>query len=168
VHPAFADPCQPQVRVTRGDGTLFPSGTKLIQQQWPYMGRSPGYYTLIEDVPEELKSCIGLRVGSLGTRQDFYLDPQHDFICVRWIRWKQKSGDWVKEWETQNGTLVQLPQGPWYAAKQVRINYIAPDGSMVTRETVWNIDVTVLREDEFPPDTFNGDKLLEGAQIETY
>jgi len=168
VHPAVAN-SRDEARVLRSkSGDSLSMESKPIEEQWPYMSRNPSNYTLIEDAPDELKSYVGLRIGGPEIRQDFYTDPQHDSICVRWIRWKQKAGDWVKEWEEQKGDFVQLPQGPWYAAKQVRINYIDPDGSMVTRETVWNIDVTVLRENEFPPDTFKGDKLLEGAKVETY
>jgi hypothetical protein len=168
VHPVYPD-SRNEVRVLRLRGRdLFPSASKPIEEQWPYANYSPAGLAVIDDAPEELRGYIGLRIGGPDTRQDFYIDPQHDSICVRRIRWKPKSGDWVKDWEEQKGDLVQLPQGPWYAAQRVQITYLAPDGSMVTRETVWNIDVTVLREDEFPPDTFNGDKLLEGAKVETY
>jgi len=167
-HPVYPD-SRNEVRILRLQGRDgFPSSSKPIEEQWRYTDYGPAGFGVIGDAPEELRGYIGLRAGGPEIRQDFYTDPQHDFICVRWIRWKQKSGDWVKEWETRKGDFIQLPQGPWYAAKQVGINYIDPDGSMVTRETVWNIDVTVLRENDFPLDAFNGGKLLEGAKIETY
>jgi hypothetical protein len=38
------------------------------------------------------------------------------------------------------------------------------DGSRVDS----NIDIKVLEENEYPADTFNGEKLLEGAKVESY
>jgi hypothetical protein len=34
-------------------------------------------------------------------------------------------------------------------------------------ETV-NVDIELLEEGDFPPDTFNGQELTEGAKLETY
>jgi len=167
-HPAVGN-TRDEVRVMPSHGpALLPSSSKPIEEQWSYTSYNPAGFVVIEDAPQALRGYLGLRAGGADRRQEFYLDPQHDFICARWIQWKQRSGDWVKEWEERRSDFVQLPQGAWYAAKHVRISYIDAKGSMVTRETVWNIDVAVLQENDFPPDTFNGDKLLEEAKLETY
>jgi hypothetical protein len=48
------------------------------------------------------------------------------------------------------------------------VNYPNPERGTVKNGANWNIDVQLLPGADFPPDTFNGDKLLEGAKVETY
>ena len=69
--------------------------------------------------------------------------------------------------------LKQLPQGQWYATKKYLKSYGSPLRGTVGYEKTWNLDFKIFQEDEFPPDTFNGEKMLEdakreGAVIETY
>jgi len=144
----------PEVRVMRvRSDYLMGSYSKPIENQWRLEGHDPGQYTIIKDAPKDLAAYVGLRSERGDIRREFYLDPAHDYICVREIWWKQRSGQWEKQRDINDVAFERLPQGQWYISK---------------RGDNWNLRVTVLQEDEFPADTFNGEKLLEGAVIETY
>lgn len=168
-HPALSGMREPEVRVMRVSTNLLPSSSKPIENQWPYANRKPGSFAWIDDAPEELSSYIGLRIESGDIRRDFYIDPEHDYMCAGWIWWKERSGSWEKEREYELSGFAQLPEGQWYATKEVLIGYPDPETGIGGPEANWNIDVKVLKQDEYPPDTFNGEKLLEGAKkVETY
>ena len=64
--------------------------------------------------------------------------------------------------------MTRLPTGHWYAAKRIVVTYPNPERGTVQGGETLNIDVALLEEDDFPPDTFNGQKLTEGAKLETY
>jgi hypothetical protein len=168
VHPVYPD-SRNEARVLRpqgGDG--LPLSSKPIEEQWPYANNDPAGFEMISNAPEELSRYIGLRVNSADIRRELYVDPEHDFICVRWIWWKLRSGQWEKEREYEYSNFVRLPEGQWYAGKRVLVTYPDPERGTVQGGANWNIDVQVLAEGDFPPDAFNGQKLLEGAKIETY
>jgi hypothetical protein len=144
----------PEVRVMRvSSDYLMGSSSKPIENQWPLDIRTPSRYAIIKDTPRELASYVGLRSERGDTREELYLDPEHDYICVRQIWWKLRSGHWEKQRDFDDVAFERLPEGQWYVSQ---------------RGDNWNLRVTVLQEDEFPPDIFNGEKLLEGAVIETY
>lgn len=166
--PPFNDTREPEARVMRTRTDLLPSSSKTIEDQWSYATRNLSSFERIEDVPNELNKYIGLRISSGDIRRDFYIDPEHDYIYARWIWWKQRSGTWEKVREYENSDFTQLPEGQWYAKRRVLITYPDPERGTGRGGADWNIDVKLLKEDEFPPDTFNGEKLLEGAKIETY
>ena len=168
VHPVYPD-SRAEARVLRArDAMGLPLSSKPIEEQWPYVVYSPAGFAVIDDAPQELRGYIGLRAGGADRRQEFYLDPQHDFICVRWIWWKQRSGQWEKEREYESSGFTRLPQGQWYVTKQSLVTYPDPERGTVRGGSNRNLDVQLLEESDFPPDTFNGNKLLEGATIETY
>jgi hypothetical protein len=156
-HPVYPD-LRNEVRVLRVQGRDgLPLSCRPIEGQWPYTGYNPAALGLIDDAPEELRGYVGLRIGGPDVRQEFYLDPQHDFICARWIRWELRSAQWEKRHDCELSGFTRLPEGQWYATQRT-----------VRGGANWNIDVQLLEEAEFPADTFNGDKLLEGAKVETY
>ena len=132
---------------------LMSSSSKPIGNQWPLDIGNPSQYTIIKDAPEDMAAYVGLRSERGDDRREYYLDPEHDYICVRQIWWKQRSGQWEKQRDFGDVAFERLPQGQWYVGQ---------------RGDNWNLRVTVLQENEFPPDTFNGETLLEGAVIETY
>lgn len=168
LHPEVSN-SRDRVRVTRADsGFLLPTSSKPIEQQWPYANRDPASFELISDAPEELRSYIGLRVNSGDIRREMYLDPEHDYICVRWIWWKRRAGQWEQEREYEYSALTRLPAGPWYAQRRILVTYPDPDRGTVRGGANWNIDVQPLEEDDFPPDAFDSQKLTEGAKLETY
>jgi len=164
--PEFRKKSEPQVRVKR-DSLLFNS-SRPHKALWPYANRNPARFEWIEDAPEELSGYIGLRINMGDIRRDFYIDPEHDYICIRWIWWKQRSGVWEKKREYESSDFVQLPEGQWYAGKRILIIYPDPERGTVRGGANWNIDFKVLEENQYPPDAFNGQLLLEGAKVETY
>jgi hypothetical protein len=168
LHPEVSN-TRDRVRVTRADNGFFlPTGSKPIEAQWPYANRNPASFELIDDAPEELRSYIGLRINGADNRREYYIDPEHDYICVRWIWWKQRSGTWEKEREYAYSDLTRLPEGQWYARKRILVTYPDPDRGTSRGGSNRNIDVEPLEEGDFPPETFNGQRLTEGAELETY
>jgi len=150
------------------DGDLLPVDSKPMEEQWFYSRLGSARFERIEDAPEELSKYIGLRTNSADIRREYYIDPEHDYVCVRNIWWKLRAGQWEKEREYEWSDFVRLPEGQWYAARQVLVTYPDPERGTVRGGAHWNIHVELLEEADFPPDTFNGQKLLEGAKIETY
>jgi len=168
VHPVY-DNSRNEARVMWHRGRdLLPSSSKPIEEQWPYVDRSPKSLEAITDAPEELSRYIGLRIEGGTVRREFYIDPEHDFICAHWIWWKLWSDRWEKEREYEYSDFAQLPGGQWYATKRILVTYPDPERGTARGGAHWNIDVQVLEEGDLPPDTFNGEKLLEGATIETW
>jgi hypothetical protein len=168
-HPAFEDLKTPKTRVTRSWRGGLPESAQFIERHWAYcINRSPTQFKLIDDAPESLSKYIGIKTESGDIRRDHYIDPEHDYIRVQNIWWKMRDGQWEKEREYIATEMAQLPAGQWYVTKRKLITYPDPDRGTTGYEYNFNIDIKLLEEDEFPPDTFNGEKLLEGAEIETY
>ena len=95
------------------------------------------------------------------------------WICLNEVWWEKVAGQWAKEREYQLFDLKQLPQGQWYATRQNLRTYDNPERKTHGHEITRNLDLRLLEEKDFPPDLFNGDKLLEkakreGVLIETY
>ena len=167
---------EPTIRIQKSRG-LF-STDQPHREFWPH-ARIRADFKLIDDPPEEMSGYIGLRtepVSQLGvSRSDFYIDPEHDYICVRHLYWRLKAdtNSWEKEFEHQYSDFTQLPQGQWYPQRILTIFSDPEKGRIVRRgggrtSINKNIDIQLLNEDEFPPDTFNGEKLLEDAKVETF
>lgn len=168
VHPVYAD-SRDEVRVTRSrDGFLLGMWSRPIELQWPWERHNPASYELIDDAPEAFRAYIGLKREGGSIRRDYYLDPEHDYICVHNIWWKQRSGQCEKEREYEHSDFKRLPTGQWYAGKWTVITYPDPERGTVRGGETKNIEVEVLDEGDFPRDTFDGEKLMEGATLETY
>ncbi|MHC4745401.1 MAG: hypothetical protein ACYS8Z_26100 [Planctomycetota bacterium] len=166
-HSGFPDANSlPVVRVTREKSLMLTSWPH--DKQWPYVNRSPSSFELIEDLPEELAGCIGLRINAGDIRRDFYVDPDHGYICVRWIWWKERSGNWEKEREYELSGFTRLPGGQWYVRSCILTTYADPTRGTSQGGANWSVDIELLDEEDFPPDIFNGAKLLEGTKIESY
>ncbi len=158
-----------EARVLReNDAMGLPVSSKPIEEQWFYARLNPAGFEPIEDAPQELRAYVGLRTNAADIRREYYVDPEHDYICVRNIWWKLRAGTWEKEREYEYSGFTRLPQGQWYATRQTVVTYPNPERGTVRGESNWNLDVQLLEEADFPPDTFNGDRLLEGAKVETY
>jgi hypothetical protein len=168
LHPVFPDsPAEARVTKSR-DGRGLPTNSRPIEEQWSYVTGTLAGLEVIADAPEELSKYIGLRNDSGDIRREFYIDPEHDYLCIRNIWWKQRLGRWEKEREYEYSDFTRLPEGQWYAAKCILVTYPDPERGTVRGGANWNIAVQLLEEGDFPPDTFNGEKLLEGAKLETY
>jgi hypothetical protein len=80
------------------------------------------------------------------------------------VWWEKSAGKWAKERDYKLLDLKRLPEGQWYATKEQLESY---------HKLTWNLDFQLLQKNEFPPDIFNGDKLLnesrrDGTVIESY
>ena len=137
-------------------------------KQWPYAKKAAAQFEIIQDMPQELNGCIGLRSNIGDIRREMYLDPAHDYICVKWIWWKLRSGNWEKERQYELSGLTSLPEGQWYASSCLLTIYTNSERGTRQREVNWSINIEVLDEGDYPPDVFKGEKLLEGAKVETY
>ncbi|UCF17765.1 MAG: hypothetical protein JSW59_09930, partial [Phycisphaerales bacterium] len=167
-HPAFEDMKTPKTRVRRSWREGLPEEAHFIEEQWRYMNHRAERFKYIDDAPESLSSYIGIRIESGDIRRDHYIDPEHDYIRVRNIWWKKRDGKWEKEGEYATVEMSQLPDGQWCVTKRKLITYPNPERGTSGREYNYTIDIKLLEKGEFPPDTFNGEKLMEGAEIQTY
>ena len=167
-HPAFEDLRTPKTRVTRSWRRGLPQEAHFIEEHWVYSELPPERFGIIEDAPENLKNYIGIRKESGTIRRDYYIDPERDYIRVRWIWWVLRDGEWQKQREYVNVEMRQLPTGHWYETKRKLIQYPNPEKGYSRHEENYMIDIELLNEDDFPLDTFNGEKLLDNAEIETY
>lgn len=167
-HPAVSN-TRDEVRVNRSDdGFLLPMWSRPMELQWPWERRNPASFELIDDAPDEFRAHVGLRSQGGSTRRDYYLDPAHDYICVHNTWWKLRSGRWEKEREYAHSNFTRLPTGQWYAGRWTVITYADSEQGTNRHEETKHIAVESLEEGDFPPDIFNGQKLLEGAELETY
>ena len=167
-HPAFEDLKTPKVRVTKSWRKGLPEKAHFIEENWEYMDRDVKAFQFINDAPESLRRYIGIKTESGDIRRDYYIDPEHDYILSQNIWWQKRNGKWKKEREYFVTELSQVPDGQWFISKRKLITYGNQEKGTSGWEYNYNIDITLLEEDEFPPDTFNGDILLEDTRIETY
>lgn len=154
------------VRISRGKDLMLSSWPH--DKQWPYVKQAASRFEIIQDLPEELSGCVGLRSDSGDIRREMYIDPVHDYICVKWIWWKLRSGNWQKERQYELSGFTPLPEGQWYANNCLLTTYADPERGTSQGGANWSIDIQVLDEDDYPLDAFDGEKLMEGAEIETY
>jgi hypothetical protein len=168
-HPAFENEKTPKTRFRRSWREGLPMEAQFIEEYWQYsINRNPTQFEFIDDAPEFLSKYIGIKTESGIIRRDHYIDPEHDYICIQNIWWKKRDGRWEKEREYIATEMAQLPTGQWYVTKRKLITYPDPERGTVGYEYNYIIDIKLLEKDDFPPDTFNGEKLLEGAEIKTY
>ena len=153
---------QPITKVIRNLGYPY-FGDNLKDQLWPYaMWRGLDDFEIISDHPKAPPGCVTLLSG----RFHFFVDTEKDYICIKRIRAQSKEDRGRDFWLTD---FAQLPTGHWYAKRSHVIAHLNTEREHSnTDEEHWLINIELLEEDEFPPDIFNGEKLLEGAKLETY
>ena len=157
---------QSTIRVNRGKSLMLSSWPH--DKLWPYAKQTASRFEFIQDLPQELSGCIGLRRDSGDIRREFYVDPAHDYICVKWIWWKLRSGNWEKERQYELSGFTRLPEGHWYASNCLLTTFADPERGTGQGGANWSIDIEVIDEGDYPLDVFNGEKLMEGAKVETY
>ncbi len=167
-HPAVESLRTPKVSVTRSIFEQLSWPARFIERQWDYTRHGARRFEFIDEASEGMSEYIGLRIEGPDFRGDYYIDPEHDYIEVAEIWWKLRDGQWQKRSEDICEEMAQLPGGQWYVTKRKEIRYEKHERRTRTSEYNYTIDITLLEADEFPPDTFNGEKLLEGAELETY
>lgn len=172
-HPCFTAnvPSEPEARVMtlgpRAALRMLPNSPQWPHTQpWPYVDTA-GPWKVVEQSEDVPPGYVCLRYESAGDRRDCIIDPAHDYICVNYIWWKQKDGQWIKDRQDQLLDLQRLATGQWYARRWKIVGWTL-ETPPKQYETVHQDDIQVLEEGDFPPDLFNGEKLLEGARVETY
>jgi hypothetical protein len=157
----------PQVRVTRmaAEDFFASGGNPIVLFQWPVGPAITSYvYEVVSGGSETPAGCIALRGEKGGSRSDIYLDPSVNYICVRSVNWFKPHGEWEKTTEQWLSRFQRLPGGQWYAARRLWIDYGGPEPRRHRSQEYWNIDLKVLKADEFPAGLLDAHKLLEGVQ----
>ncbi len=87
-----------------------------FDNQWPYIG-NVGPIWVVKDEPNTPPGCVLMRYEGTGVRRDWYIDTEHDDICVKKIEFHEyeDSGEFINPSETEWTNLTQLPSGQWYA-----------------------------------------------------
>ncbi|MFA5864941.1 MAG: hypothetical protein WC975_09670 [Phycisphaerae bacterium] len=167
-HPEIINAKETTVRVMRLEPFMYSNCNWPQENQWTYavMGGGLAFEPLIS--PDLPPGCVGLTQTAGDGRREYYIDPSRDYIEVKKIWWKKRNGNWEKDREDTFSEFTQLPTGQWYATKRNLINYPDPARGTSRGDTTWKIDIKILDDSEYPPDIFNGEKLLEGAKLETY
>jgi len=165
VHPYHDVNKQTKVEVHRASTYSIPRFFYLEDDFWPYFYSKNKSLKIITYHSEKPPGCVALSNGNAY----YFVDPLKDYISVKTIYIRNVDGQETKNSETSLSNFIQLPTGHWYPQKRSIHFY---DNRLLRKklppELPDNIDIQLLQEDEFPIDTFNGEKLLEGAKIETY
>ncbi|MAD81098.1 MAG: hypothetical protein CMJ50_09690 [Planctomycetaceae bacterium] len=175
-------PSQKELRIFRINtgpalsNILFPNNYWPREYQWPTLRYGEngslevtGDYQILGNPPEDVRGTVAVRLNSRpGQRFDFYLDPAHDYICLKKVVWDRNEGNTVKDHEIDLLNLQQFPSGQWYATQITTTNYRNTAEGTRTSVRKRSIDIKLLNEDEFPIDAFNGDKLLSDAKQKAY
>ncbi|MBN2588609.1 MAG: hypothetical protein JXA96_02010 [Sedimentisphaerales bacterium] len=90
--------------------------TLPIERQWPYTG-NVGPIWIVEDEPDTPSGCVHMRYEGTGVRRDWYVDTEHDYICIKRIQFSQdkNSGEFINPSEIELTNLTQLSSGQWFA-----------------------------------------------------
>lgn len=138
--------------------------------QWPYIFESN--LQILTDVDDLPRGCVALRLSRGEQRHDYYVDPDHDYICVQHTEWRKADGRWEKSESHYEGRFLsdfaRLPSGQWYATKRHKIEYSGLDNNIARKRCPYLIDVKLLNENDYPPDVFDTRKILEGAAVRDY
>jgi hypothetical protein len=158
---------RPAVHVARYNQPLH-SSNFLPESQWPYI-QLMGPFQLVDPPKDAPPGIVVLRRGGVGSsRNDYWIDPARDHACVRNIWEVLADGKWkrrrVESWEA----FEQLPTGQWYATRQRLEGYgVAPELTETPNQTeVEHVHVRVLEPADFPAQTFDGERLLKGADVQ--
>jgi len=158
---------QPEVHVHRTEWPIIrvQSWYRLENRFWPHFRWVVSRRTeIINDHPDSPADSITISTGD----KYFFVDPKKDYLCLGVIAMKIQDDQANKQSETWWSDFSQLPTGHWYPTRERFTSFPNPEQGTSGHEQCWNFDIQLLEEDEFPPDIFNGEMLLEGAKIETY
>ena len=171
-HPRIGNPKPPMLQVSEVRSVFgFNSSNWPTDYLWPLVNVGPSSLLLVSS-PEVEPGTFMLRSETGNRRTDFHLDSSHDMICVKETWWEKPQDVWVKRREYELVQLDQLPDGQWYAPRRKLTTYDNPERGTSGYSVIWNVDVILMQQQDFPQDAFNGRKLLEqakeaGADIET-
>ena len=157
---------QTVVRVKRASASdSVPRWFNLENHFWPYLYDQKRSWKIIPDHPENPPGCITLSDGSTC----YFVDPYKDYLAVKTISIIEENQNQHRITDQWLSHFTQLPTGHWYPQKTHAIRYASskmssPPPGIISR----SVHIDLIAEEEFPPDIFNGEKLLEDARLETY
>ncbi|HEX5444633.1 MAG TPA: hypothetical protein VFW87_12415 [Pirellulales bacterium] len=136
----------------------------LLLNQWPLVDRMD-HLELVAEPEQTVPGTVALRRIVRDSREDYYLSPARDYLCVKRVFWQQKQGTWQKWREVDLSELKLLPTGHWCVSQRRTRAY---PRHPTPRFTDWidQIDIQVLAEDELPAGVFDGQRLVREAQEE--
>jgi hypothetical protein len=164
----FNEPNKPPAQVRVMQHSKFPDNSNhLPGTQWPYVKLS-GTPEKVESHADAPEGLIILRRTLGDHRLDAWIDPSKDYACVRDVWQNLVDGKWVDDRVTYYSDFAQTEAGQWYATdRRIEMSANAKRGTSASTHHE-KIELKVLKPEEIPPGTFDGEKLLEGAKLETY
>lgn len=164
------------LRVRRIGSMLFrgPGQSRQPRQyQWPIAYRA--FVSEFErfQADPQAPHLIGLRVSYGDTREEYIVDASHDYICIEFSMYEKRGEIWFKTRTNSWGDFERLPSGAWVATSRRLVTPEDPLRGYSANETTWLIHIEEIDPDQLPPETFDGDLVLEkakalGATITTY
>jgi hypothetical protein len=165
---AVAKTSKPQVHVTlRSTMSLLDQNAWPEQIQWPTRYYSPDFH-LLDANAETPAGCIGLRSGGDGnSRSDYYVDPKHDYVCVKQTQWTKRRAEWAKDREYTLSDLHRVA-GRVVAGRQHFHGYGDPAQHISAGSVTMTIDLVPLTTADYPPAIFDPAALTTGAKVEGF
>jgi hypothetical protein len=165
VHPYVNVHEETSVRVRRASTGFLPPWFYLEDDFWPYVYGKKRSLELIANHPETPPGCVALSDGNVY----YFVDPLKDYMSVKEIETRNENGTQRKISEISLSNFVQLPTRNWYPQKiQPIFHKLHPITEPPFPDMYSNVDIQLLQEEDLPPGLFDGEKLLEGAEINTY
>jgi hypothetical protein len=165
VHPYVNVHEETSVRVRRASTDFLPPWFYLEDDFWPYVYGKKRSLELIANHPETPPGCVALSDGNVY----YFVDPLKDYMSVKEIWTRNENGTQRKISEISLSNFVQLPTRNWYPQKiQPIFHKLHPIKEPPFPDMYSNVDIQLLQEEDLPPGLFDGEKLLEGAEINTY
>jgi hypothetical protein len=151
----FVDDTDPSIEYR---GSKFMEAQLPLRNQWDYINHV-GPMQVLKDQPDTPAGCVLLRYEVTTSRLDWYIDTEHDYICVKEVgnRQDKDTGEFVSASEREWTNLTRLPSGQWYAGTLT-----------INGKNRFDYDVTLLSDSEIEQLTgkddskgfFNGTKVM--------
>ncbi|MDQ3438974.1 MAG: hypothetical protein M3478_01335 [Planctomycetota bacterium] len=164
----YDEPGKPPATVRVTKFPKFPDNPNYLPgTQWPYLGNGSGV-VLLDPPPDAAKGLIILRRTFGDRRIEAWIDPSKDYACARDIWQNRVGGKWVDDRVTYYSDFAQAAGGQWYATD--RRTEMSANAKLGTSASTHHekIELKVLKPEEIPPGTFDGEKLLKDAKLESY
>lgn len=144
---------------------------RLDRRFWPHAGWAHNRRSeIIDEHPEAPDGTAILLVEGHqpGTEKYFFVDMEKDNLCVGEIGMRTVGGVLEKRSQTWWSDFTQLPSGHWYPSKERTVMYPNAERGTVGTDESKSIHILPLEEEEFPANVFNGEPLLENAEVTAY
>jgi hypothetical protein len=135
--------------------------------QWPSRYYSAADFHLLDANAETPAGCIGLRIGSEDNyRADYFVDPSHDYVCIKQIEWNKRGAKWAKSRVFMLSGLRRIDGHIVAETERVR-SYSYDNASSLASPGIVNevttIDLVPLTEAGYPPGIFDSASFTTGA-----